>query len=125
MKNEELTYKIRGAIFEVYNVLGPGLLENVYEKALIYELSQQGLKVKNQVEVPVRYKDVVLNCDNLRLDIIVNDTVIIELKSVDEMKSVFYMQLRTYLRLADKPLGILVNFKCDNIAKNIFRISKQ
>ena len=103
MTDNQLSYEIRGAIYEVYNTLGPGLLESVYEEALCYELQQRGLKVERQQEVPIRYKDTDLSTP-LRLDIIVEDTVIIELKSVQELQDVHYKQLLTYLRLLDKHL---------------------
>ena len=114
MTESELTYKIRGAIFNVYKALGPGLLESVYEAALTYELQKQGLHVKNQVKLDVIYDGQVLPVD-FRLDILVEDTVIIELKSVDEIKPVHHKQLLTYLRLANKHIGLLVNFNTDDI----------
>lgn len=121
MTDNQLSYEIRGAIYEVYNTLGPGLLESVYEEALCYELQQRGLKVERQQEVPIRYKDTDLSTP-LRLDIIVEDTVIIELKSVQELQDVHYKQLLTYLRLLDKHLGILVNFNTDDINSSIRRV---
>ena len=114
MTESELTYKIRGAIFNVYKALGPGLLESVYEAALTYELQKQGLHVENQVKLDVIYDGQVLPVD-FRLDILVEDTVIIELKSVDEIKPVHHKQLLTYLRLANKHIGLLVNFNTDDI----------
>ena len=114
MMKSELTYKIRGAIFNVYKALGPGLLESVYEAALTYELQKQGLHVENQVKLDVIYDGQVLPVD-FRLDILVEDTVIIELKSVDEIKPVHHKQLLTYLRLANKHIGLLVNFNTDDI----------
>ena len=122
MTDNELTYQIRGAIFEVYNALGPGLLESVYEEALVFELKQRGLKVETQKQVPIVYKGTVLQTE-LRLDIIVEDSVIVELKSVDEMKKVFGKQLLTYLRLLNKKVGLLVNFKTDDILKSIYRVA--
>ena len=122
MTDNELTYQIRGAIFEVYNALGPGLLESVYEEALVFELKQRGLKVETQKQVPIVYKGNVLQTE-LRLDIIVEDSVIVELKSVDEMKKVFGKQLLTYLRLLNKKVGLLVNFKTDDILKSIYRVA--
>ena len=122
MTDNELTYQIRGAIFEVYNALGPGLLESVYEEALVFELKQRGLEVETQKQVPIVYKGNVLQTE-LRLDIIVEDSVIIELKSVDEMKKVFGKQLLTYLRLLNKKVGLLVNFKTDDIQKSIYRVA--
>ncbi len=121
MTDNQLSYEIRGAIYEVYNTLGPGLLESVYEEALCYELQQRNLKVERQQEVPIRYKNTDLSTP-LRLDIIVEDTVIIELKSVHELQDVHYKQLLTYLRLLDKHLGILVNFNTDDINSSIRRV---
>ena len=94
MTDNQLSYQIRGAIFEVYNTLGPGLLETVYEEALCFELHQRGLKVERQLEVPIRYKEASLSTP-LRLDVIVEDQIIIELKSVKELLDVHYKQLLT------------------------------
>ncbi len=121
MTDNEITYEIRGAIYDVYKDLGPGLLESVYEEALCFELEQRGLEVERQVQVPIIYKGNVLKTE-LRLDIIVEDKVIVELKSVEEMKKVFAKQLLTYLRLMDKRVGILVNFNTDDILKSMQRI---
>ena len=121
MIEEELTYKIRGAIFEVYNTLGPGLLESVYEEALVFELLQRGLKVERQVEVPILYKGQELKTA-LRLDLLIENTIIVELKSVEEMKPVFAKQLLTYLRLLNKRVGLLVNFSSGDIREGIKRI---
>ena len=117
----DISYKIRGAIFEVYNNLGPGLLESVYEEALAFELKERGLKVERQQPVPIKYKGKELKTD-LRLDLLVDDQVIIELKSVEDMKPVFGKQLLTYLRLTNKHLGILVNFNTDDIQHSIKRV---
>ncbi|MBO7602261.1 MAG: GxxExxY protein [Bacteroidaceae bacterium] len=121
MTDDELTYEIRGAIFDVYNTLGPGLLESVYEEALTFELQQRGLEVIRQMEVPIMYKDNELKTP-LRLDILVENQVIVELKSVEEMKPVFAKQLLTYLRLLDKHVGLLVNFNTHNLRESIKRI---
>ncbi|SFW16811.1 GxxExxY protein [Prevotellaceae bacterium HUN156] len=121
MTDNELTYEIRGAIFDVYNELGPGLLESVYEEALTFELKERGLKVERQVEVPIQYKGNELKTP-LRLDLLVENQIIIELKSVEEMKAVFAKQLLTYLRLLDKRVGLLVNFSSSNIREGIQRI---
>ena len=122
MTDNELTYQIRGAIFEVYNTLGPGLLESVYEEALVFELQQCGLQVDRQLEVPINYKG---NClkTPLRLDLLIENRIIVELKSVEEMKPVFAKQLLTYLRLMNKPLGLLVNFSSYNIKEGIILIA--
>ncbi len=120
MTESELTYKIRGAIFNVYKALGPGLLETIYEAALCYELQKQGLHVENQVKLDVIYDGKILPVD-FRLDILVEDTVIIELKSVEEIKPVHHKQLLTYLRIANKHIGLLVNFNTDDMNKGIYR----
>ena len=116
-----MTYKIRGAIFEVYNTLGPGLLESVYEEALVFELLQRGLKVERQIEVPILYKGQELKTA-LRLDLLIENTIIVELKSVEEMKPVFAKQLLTYLRILNKRVGLLVNFSSGDIREGIKRI---
>ena len=122
MTVNEITYEIRGAIYDVYKELGPGLLESVYEEALCFELGQRGLKVERQVQVPIMYKGNVLKTE-LRLDVLVEDKVIVELKSVEEMKKVFAKQLLTYLRLMDKKIGLLVNFNTDNILTSLTRVA--
>ena len=122
MTDNELTYQIRGAIFEVYNNLGPGLLESVYEEAMVFELQQRGLKVERQKEVSINYKGNILNSP-LRLDLLVEDRIVIELKSVEEMKPVFWKQTLTYLRLLNLHIGILVNFSSDSIKDDIYRIA--
>ena len=121
MTDNEITYQIRGAVYDVYKALGPGLLESVYEEALAFELQQRGLKVERQKQVPIIYKDNVLKTE-LRLDLLVEDRVIVELKSVEEIKKVFYKQLLTYLRLMNLKVGILVNFNTDNILESIDRV---
>ena len=121
MTDNELTYEIRGAIFDVYNELGPGLLESVYEEALTFELQERGLEVARQLEVPILYKGNELKTP-LKLDLLVNNQVIVELKSVEDMKPVFAKQLLTYLRLMDKRVGLLVNFNTSNIQLGIKRI---
>ena len=89
MSENDITYQIRGAVFDVYNTLGPGLLESVYEEALCFELEQRGLHVARQVEVPINYKGHKLKND-LKLDVLVEDQIIIELKSVEEIRPVFF-----------------------------------
>ncbi len=121
MSENDITYQIRGAIFDVYNTLGPGLLESVYEEALTFELEKRGLKVERQKHVPIVYKGVTLASD-LRLDILVEDKVVIELKWVEEMKKVFSKQLLTYLKLLNLHIGILVNFNTDKILDSIQRV---
>ncbi len=122
MTENEISYKIRGAIFKVSNSLGPGLLESVYEAALRYELDKEGLTVKTQVPIPVIYDDIKLDL-GFRLDLLVNDKVIVEIKSVEILAPVHHKQLLTYLKLTDKKLGLLVNFNTDNIIGGITRIA--
>lgn len=121
MTINELTYEIRGAIFDVYNNLGPGLLESVYEEALVFELQERGMEVARQVEVPILYKGNELKT-SLQLDVLVENQVIVELKSVEEMKPVFAKQLLTYLKLMNKRVGLLVNFNTNNLRESIKRI---
>lgn len=121
MTENEISYQIRKAIFNVYNGLGSGLLESIYQKVLIYELEDLGLQVKYEVPFPIVYNDIVFDC-NFRIDILVEDSVIIELKSVKNLEDIHYKQLSTYLKLADKRLGILVNFNTVNILDSIKRV---
>ncbi len=116
-----ISYDIRGAIFKVYNNLGPGLLESVYEYALSYELKKAGRKVKTQLSLPVRYEDQELEL-GFRIDLLVDDLVIVELKSVEALAPVHYKQLLTYLKLTGLKLGLLVNFNTAEINKSIVRI---
>lgn len=122
MTTNDITYEVRGAVYDVYKELGPGLLESVYEEALVFEIEKRGLKVERQVQVPITYKGNVLKTE-LRLDLLVEDKVIVELKSVEEMKKVFAKQLLTYLRLMDKKVGLLVNFNTDDILTSITRVA--
>ena len=122
MKDNEITYQIRGAIYDVYVALGPGLLESVYEEALAYELQKRNLKVERQKDVPIQYDGQLLNTP-LRLDMLVEGRVVVELKSVKELQDVFFKQTRTYLRLLGLNVGLLVNFNTDNILKDsIYRV---
>ena len=123
MDINDLTYKIRGAIFKVHKSLGPGLLESVYEAALAYELMQLGLKIFSQVGLPVNYNGVLLEL-GFRIDILVEDLVIIEIKSVETLHDVRKKQLLTYLKLSGKKIGILVNFNVNTLKdkESIIRI---
>ena len=120
MTENVISFLIRKCIFKVYNSLGPGLLESVYEAAMLYELQKEGLKTKQQMPIPVVYEGIYLD-KGFRLDILVEDKVIIEIKSVDFINGVHHKQLITYLKLADIKLGLLVNFNADNINDSIFR----
>ena len=118
---DPLSYKIIGCAMEVYNTLGLGLLEAAYEKALIHELELNGLSVASQVPVEMNYKGVNLG-EGLRLDLLVEDSIIIELKSVEELKPVYYKQLLTYLKLMDKRIGLLINFNVYDFREGIKRV---
>lgn len=122
MTENEITYKIRHAIFEVYNELGPGLLENIYQEALAFQLRENGLQVEEQVDAPVAYKGHALSKSMLRIDLLVEKSVVIELKSVEELKKLHFKQLQTYLKLANLHCGILVNFNTSNILTSIHRV---
>lgn len=120
MTENEISYKIRGAIFNVFNTLGPGLLESAYEAALIYELRKMGLDVDSQVALPLIYDEIKMDV-GYRIDLLVEDLVIIEIKSVENLAEVHHKQVITYLRLSGKKLGILVNFNCARIDESIYR----
>lgn len=123
MEINDLSYKIRGAIFQVHNALGPGLLESVYEAALAYELSQNSMAVRTQVGLPVSYNTVKLDI-GFRLDILVENAVLVEIKSVEALHDVHKKQFLTYLKLSGKKLGILVNFNVSSLKdkESIIRI---
>jgi GxxExxY protein len=120
MSENEISYLIRGAIFNVYNKLGPGILESAYEQALLYELKEMNLYVRSQVPQPLVYNDCNLDV-GYRLDLLVENKLIIEIKSVENLVEVHHKQLLTYLKLSNLKLGILVNFNSANISKSIFR----
>lgn len=120
MTENELSYIVRRCIFNVYNNLGPGLLESVYEAALSYELSKSGVLHSVQVSLSVYYDSTKLNL-GFRLDILVENKLIIELKSVENLLDVHHKQLITYLKLSKLKLGLLVNFNSNDISKSIFR----
>ncbi len=114
----DLSYRIVGCAIEVHKQLGPGLLESVYEKCLKYELKLQGYNVKQQVIVPVSYKGLEMDTE-LRLDLLVDDLVIVELKAIEKVLPVHEAQLLTYMKLLEKPQGLLINFFTDNISKSM------
>ena len=120
MEENEISYQIRGCIFNVFNSLGPGLLESVYEAALSHELTNAGLTIRSQVPIPVVYNGITLE-PGFRADIIVENKVIIEIKSVENLAEVHHKQVLIYLKLTGIKLGILVNFNTENISKSIYR----
>ena len=113
----DLTYQIIGAAIEAHKVLGPGLLESNYEKALIHELSLRGLRTKSQQTIQVPYKEILLDCE-LRYDILVEDLVLVENKAVLDMHPIFEATLLTYMKHLKIPKGILINFHVLNIFNN-------
>jgi GxxExxY protein len=116
-----LSHEIIGAAIEVHRWLGPGLLESVYEAALCNELRLRGMSVERQVSLPVTYKGEVLDCC-LKLDLVVNNKIIVEVKSVDKLLSVHKSQLLTYLRLQGLWLGLLINFHCELLRDGVRRV---
>jgi GxxExxY protein len=116
----ELSYEVIGCAIEVHRNLGPGLLESIYEQCLAYEISKKGLRVRAQVPITVAYKDAVLDY-GYRLDLLVEDSLIVEIKSVDGLLSLHEAQLLTYMKLSKVPLGLLMNFNCVPLRKGIRR----
>lgn len=120
----DYSYRLLHCVYEVYDNLGPGLLESVYEKALSIELEHNGFSVQRQVLVPIVYKGETID-NALRLDLLVDDKVIIELKSVTEYKKLFEKQLYTYLRLLNKELGYVINFNVEDIKCGIHSVANK
>ena len=120
-ETEEVATEIVDAAFSVHGALGPGLLESIYETCLAYELEQRGWQVARQVSVPIRYRGVKLD-GGLRLDLLVEDRVIVEVKAVERMNLVFAAQVLSYLRLTGLRLGFLINFTVPLIKDGIKRI---
>jgi len=116
-----ITEQIIGAAMDVHRVIGPGLLESAYEACLAFELRSRGLRVEQQKPLPVVYKEVRLDC-GYRLDLVVNDLVIVEIKAVEKLNSVHEAQLLSYLRLLNCKVGLLLNFHCTMLKHGIRRI---
>ena len=115
-----ITERIIGAAIEVHRALGPGLLESTYQACLAHESRQQGLEVETQKELPVVYKGVTLDC-GYRIDLLVEHTVIVELKAVQEVNAVHEAQLLSYLKLSGCPVGLLINFNVRQLTEGIKR----
>ena len=111
-----LSCEIMGCAIEVHKELGPGLLESIYEKCLIFELNKNGFNVVNQLSIPIKYKEIELD-SNFRLDLLVNDLIIVEIKSVVHLLPIHQAQLLTYMKLLKKPQGLLLNFNSTNLSK--------
>ena len=118
---DPLTKIVIGSAIEVHRHLGPGLLESVYEECLCHELSMLGIKFNRQVQLPLEYKGVSLEC-GLRLDILIPEKLIIELKTVDKIQPIHEAQLLTYLKLASIPTGLLINFNVPVLRDGIRRM---
>jgi GxxExxY protein len=112
----DLTYQIIGAAIEVHRILGPGLLEVNYEKALLHELALRGLKTRTQQRIEVEYKGIILDCE-LRYDVLVEDLILVENKSTREMHPIFVATLLSYMKHLKIPKGILINYNVQNIFK--------
>jgi GxxExxY protein len=117
---DEVSGKVIGCAIEVHKVLGPGLLESAYEQCMARELALNGIPFKTQVSVPVEYKGINLSC-GYRLDMIVKDTVIVELKSVDMILGIHEAQLLTYMKLSNVRIGLLINFNVQKLKQGIKR----
>jgi len=121
LRHKQLTEKIIGAAIEVHQALGPGLLENAYEECLCREFSLRNLAFRRQVDLPVSYKGVRLDC-GYRIDVVVEETVVVELKSTDGLSEVHSAQLLTYLRLGNYPVGLLFNFNAPTVKEGMRRL---
>ncbi len=120
LRHEALTEQILGAAIEVHRVIGPGLLESAYEECLCHELHSRGLSFERQVTVPVVHKAISLDC-GYKLDLIVENTVILELKCVERIASIHEAQLLTYMKLLGKPVGFIINFNVPTLKAGIVR----
>jgi len=120
MDINKVTEKIIGCAIEVHRILGPGLLESAYEECLAFELKNAGLRVERQKAVPIVFKEIKLDC-GYRIDILVEDLVIVELKTVDTFNPVHEAQILTYMKFADKELGLLINFNVTLLKNGIKR----
>ncbi|MCL5992221.1 MAG: GxxExxY protein [Bacteroidetes bacterium] len=121
MNENEISHKIIGAAIELHKTLGPGLLESAYEKALAFDLKELGFNVDTQVPIDLVYKGLKLE-NAYKIDILINDLVIVELKSVEALAPVFFAQTLTYLKLSGKKLGLLINFNTEILKTGIHRI---
>lgn len=117
----EITEQIIGAAIAVYDALGPGLLESAYEACMVHELTSRGLRVERQKVLPVVYRDVELEC-GYRMDLVVEEMVIVELKSVERLENVHKKQLLSYLKLSGLAVGLLINFNVELVTQGIRRI---
>lgn len=115
-----LSYKVIGLAIEVHRQLGPGLLVSAYQACLIYELQKAGLKVEKEIPLPIKYKEISLD-QGYRIDLLIEDKLVIELKTVEDFTSVHFAQILTYLKLGKYPLGLLMNYNSKILKNNIKR----
>lgn len=121
MNENELSYKVIGIALELHKKVGPGLLESAYENALAFDLQEEGLEVKQQVPLPFYYKEIKMEV-GYRVDILVENKLILEVKSIENLAAVHFAQLLTYLKLSDKRLGLLINFNTKILKDGIHRV---
>lgn len=114
----QLSYEITGLAIKVHRTLGAGLLESIYEKCLVHELIRNGYDIVQQVKVPINYEEITIDAD-LRIDLLVNDCIIVELKAIEQLLPIHEAQLLTYMKILKKPQGLLINFFTDNITKSL------
>jgi GxxExxY protein len=124
MNENEITEKIIGCAIKIHDVLGPGLLESAYQKCLLYELRLQGLHVEGEVPLPLVYQEVRLEC-GYRMDLVVEDKIILEIKSVEALSELHFAQLLTYLKLRNYRLGLLINFNVLRVKDGIRRVANK
>lgn len=121
MTEDEISYKIIGTAIEIHKFLGPGLLESAYEAALAYDLQLAGFKVQSQLELPFTYKEIKLNV-GYRMDLLVENKVMVEIKSIEKLAPVHFSQTLTYLKLSGVKLGLLMNFNTEYLKDGIHRV---
>ena len=121
MNFDDLSNRVIGCAIEVHRQLGPGLLESAYEQCLSYELNRAGINFQTQVALPIEYKQIKLDCV-YRIDILVENQLIVELKSVDQLLKIHEAQVLTYMKLANVNVGLLINFNVDLLKKGIKRL---
>ncbi|CAM2796491.1 GxxExxY protein [Flavobacterium succinicans] len=117
---ESLSYKIIGLAIEVHRQLGPGLLESAYQQCLFYEIKKAGFKVEKEVMLPIIYKEIKID-HGYRIDLLIEDKLVVELKTVESFTSVHFAQILTYLKLGQYPLGLLINYNSKILKNNIKR----
>jgi len=121
MTENDISYKVIGIALNLHNELGPGLLESVYEHSMAYELRNAGFQIGQQVAMPLIYKDIKMECD-YRIDLMIENRVIIEIKSVESLAPVHFSQTLTYLKLSGCKLGLLINFNTHKLKEGIHRV---